>query len=71
MLITPLERDSKFVHSAFVNGWLYVVNKRPLTELCAPLASRILIANSCTRWPGIFKEKLSQDWKREHFSYYL
>jgi hypothetical protein len=33
----------------------YVVNKRLLTELYAPLAIRILIANSCTRWRGIFK----------------
>ncbi len=34
----------------------YVVNKRPLTELCAPLAIRVLIANSCTRWREIFKD---------------
>jgi hypothetical protein len=42
---------------------LYEVNKRPQTELCAPLAIRIRIAKSCTRWRG-----LSQDEGRADFS---
>jgi hypothetical protein len=33
---------------------------KPQTEPCAPLGIRILIANNCTRWRGIFKG-LSQD----------
>ncbi len=60
-----IRTDSKFVNSAVSNS--YTVNKRPLKELCAPLATRILIADSCTRWRGSFKE-LSQDEGRADFS---
>jgi hypothetical protein len=42
-------------------------NKRPLTELCALLTVRILIANSCTKWRCSFKG-LSQDGERADFS---
>jgi hypothetical protein len=45
----PLAIDSQFVHSAVANSCLFV-NKRPLTEMCAPLAFCFQIANSCTRW---------------------
>ncbi len=45
-----------------------VVNKRPLAELCAPLAVRIIISNSCTRWREIFFKELSQDGERADFS---
>jgi hypothetical protein len=43
------------------------VNKRQLTELCALLAIRTLIVNSCTRWRVIFKG-LSQHGGRADFS---
>ncbi len=39
---------------------LPTVNKRPLTESCALLAMRKLIANGCTRWRCSF-EGLSRD----------
>ncbi len=47
MFTAPLETDSKFVHSIANN--CIVINKMPQKELCALLAIRILIANSCTR----------------------
>ncbi len=40
--------------------------KRRQTELCAPLAIRFQIANSCMRWSGISKG-LSQDGERGIF----
>jgi hypothetical protein len=52
MSIVPLETDSKFVHSAVANSCMC---KRPPIELCAPLAIRFRIANSCTRWRSNFK----------------
>jgi hypothetical protein len=42
MSIAPLKTDSEFVLNAVANRG-YVLNKRPLTELCAQLAIRILI----------------------------
>jgi hypothetical protein len=39
----------------------------PLSELCAPLAIRFQIANSCTRWRCNYKE-LSQHERRVDFS---
>jgi hypothetical protein len=59
MAIAILEKDSKFVHSAVANNCTYVVDKRPLSELCVLLAIRILIANSCTRLRGIFLRALT------------
>jgi hypothetical protein len=43
------------------------VNKGPQTELCAPLAIRILIAKSCSRCSEIFKG-ISEDGGRANFS---
>jgi hypothetical protein len=44
-----------------------VINKRPLTDLCAPLGIRIQIANSRTRWRSNFKG-LPQHGGRADFS---
>ncbi len=46
---------------------LYVVDKKPLTDLCAPLAMSFQIANSRTRWHCNFKG-LSQHRGRAEFS---
>jgi hypothetical protein len=70
MFIAPLETNSKFVHSDVANSCMYivhVVNKRPLTELCAPLAICFQIANSCSKWRCNFKG-LSQHGGRADFS---
>jgi hypothetical protein len=58
---------TQFVHSAVANCFIYVVNKTPRTELCAKMAFRFQIANSCSRWHGIFKG-LSQYGERADFS---
>jgi hypothetical protein len=50
MVIALLETDAKYFGSKCHFQQLYVVNKRPLTELCAPLAICSQKANSCTRW---------------------
>jgi hypothetical protein len=64
MLIVPLETDSKFGHSADANSCMYVVHKRPLTELCELLAIFFQIANSCMKRYC----RLSQDRGRADFS---
>jgi hypothetical protein len=45
----------------------HCIKKRPQTELCAPMGISILLANSCTRWRGIFKG-LSHDGGPTDFS---
>jgi hypothetical protein len=45
---------------------LYVVDKRSLTDLCAPLAIRFQIADSRTRWHCNFKG-FSQHWEERSF----
>jgi hypothetical protein len=53
--------------NSIFNLWLYVINKKRLTELCAPLAICFQIANSLTRWRCSF-QGLSQDGERSDFS---
>jgi|688.fasta_scaffold2877080_1 hypothetical protein len=66
MFITLLQTDSKFVHSA-VAKTVYVVDKRPLKELCALLAICFQIDNSRMRWRCNLKG-LSQQGEQAGFS---
>ncbi len=71
IIITPFPTTKKHLwqlsnYSYYRCQQLYVVKRRPQVELCALLAIRILIANSCTRWRWIFKG-LSQNGGRANF----
>ncbi len=66
----PTENNILGLKSSF-RHWKQIpnlfMNKRPLTDLCAPLAICFQKANSCRRWWSIFKG-LSQDDRQTDFS---